>query len=424
MKERMPMYEEIEKIVKQHFRSLKNKDFIPGETPIPTMDIPFGAEEVNEAIESLLSTYVTMGKKVKKFEEIFSSYVQTKYGTMVNSGSSANFLALSALTNPAVKNRIKTGEEIITPATTWVTTTYPIVNVGAVPVFVDVNLDFNISPDLIEKAITEKTRAIMLVHLLGNPCDMKRIMEIAEANDLYVIEDCCEAHGAEVGNRRVGSFGDMSTFSFFYSHHITTIEGGMIVTNNDEYMELVRLMRAFGWIRDIQRKDQIASQYPTIDPRVLFINMGFNLRPTEINASFGIHQMEKIEDLIKLKSSNALYWNKRLEQYGDWLIIPEERKGTRHSWFVYPLIVKPDAPFTRDEMCRYLESKKIETRLVASGNIIQQPVIDFMHHRKSGTFENSEIIMSGSFFFGNHTGIQKPQREYVADTIDEFMKKF
>lgn len=417
--------DKIKELVKKHFEELESKkEFVSDETPIPTMALPFGADEVNEVIESLLSTYVTMGKKVKKFEENFANYIQTKHGIMVNSGSSANLLALSVLTNSVLKNKIKQGEEIITPATTWVTTVYPIVNVGAIPVFVDVNLDFNINPDLIEKAITEKTRAIFPVHLIGNPCDMKRIMEIAEDHDLYVIEDACEAHGAEINGKRVGSFGDISTFSFFFSHHITTVEGGMLMTNNDEFMEIARLMRAFGWIRDIKRKDELAKQYEHIDPRVLFVNMGFNIRPTELNASFGIHQLDKIEQLIKLKSENAEYWNDRLDQYSDWLIIPKERPGTRHSWFVYPLIVKPNAPFTRDEFSQFLESRKIETRLVAAGNILQQPVIDFMPHRKIGSFENSEIIMNGSLFFGNHSGIKRHQREYIADTIDEFMKRF
>src|SRR3989344_710670 len=188
--------DKIKELVRKHFEELESKEeFVPGATTIPTMGLPFGHEEVNEAIDSLLSTYVTMGRKVKKFEGMFANYSQTKHGIMVNSGSSANLLALSILTNPVLKNRIKEKEEIITPATTWVTTVYPISNVGATPVFVDVNLDFNINPELIEKAITEKTRAIMPVHLIGNPCDMKRIMEIAEDNDLFVIEDACEAHG-------------------------------------------------------------------------------------------------------------------------------------------------------------------------------------------------------------------------------------
>ena len=259
--------DKIKELVRKHFEELESKEeFVPGATTIPTMGLPFGHEEANEAIDSLLSTYVTMGGKVKKFEGMFANYSQTKHGIMVNSGSSANLLALSILTNPVLKDRIKEKEEIITPATTWVTTVYPISNVGATPVFVDVNLDFNINPELIEKAITEKTRAIMPVHLIGNPCDMKRIMEIAEDNDLFVIEDACEAHGAEVNGKKIGSFGDLSTFSFFFSHHITTIEGGMIMTNNDEYMEIARMMRAFGWIRDVDNKNEIALKYPHIDP--------------------------------------------------------------------------------------------------------------------------------------------------------------
>ena len=418
------MNDEIKKIVEKHFESLGSKEFVPGVTPVPTMGMPFGHEEVNEAIDSLLSTYVTMGKKVKKFEEVFAKYIGVKEGIMVNSGSSANLLALSVLTNPALENRILPGEEIITPAVTWATTVYPIYNVGAVPVFVDVDTDFNINPDLIEESITKKTRAIMPVHLVGNPCNMRKIMKIAEEHDLFVVEDTCEAHGAEFEHKKMGSFGDFSTFSFFFSHHITTIEGGMVMTNNEKYSEIARAMRAFGWIRDIKNRNEIASKYKHIDPRVLFINLGFNIRPTEINAAFGIHQISKIENLIKHKTENTRYWNERFKKYSNWIILPEEKENMRHSWFVYPLIIKPNAPFTRDEITIFLENNKIETRLVAAGDITQQPVIDFITHRKHGDLKNSKMIMNGSFYFGNHAGIMEPQREYIADKIDEFMRRF
>ncbi|MBE9592867.1 MAG: DegT/DnrJ/EryC1/StrS family aminotransferase, partial [Proteobacteria bacterium] len=253
--------DEIKQLVKDYF-SLKTSKFIPGETKIP-LNIPsYSWEEAYEAIESIITTWVTMGEKVQKFERKFADYVGVENAVMVNSGSTANLLALSVLTNPRINNRIQNGEEIITPAITWSTTVFPIINVNAMPVLVDVDLDtYTIDTTEIEKAITDKTRAIMPVHILGNPCNMKEIMEIAEEHGLFVVEDCCEAHGAEFNGKKVGTFGDISTFSFFFSHHISTIEGGMILSNNDEYTELAKSLRAHGWIRELKNRNEIGKKY-------------------------------------------------------------------------------------------------------------------------------------------------------------------
>jgi len=227
----------IKEQVKKYF-TIQEKEykFIPGKSKIPLQVPSYGWEEVYEALDSLFSTWVTMGKKVEMFERLFAKYLNIKHATMVNSGSSANLIALSILTNPTLKNKISKNAEIITPATTWSTTVYPIANVNCITVLVDVDLDtFNINIEQLEKAISSKTKAIMCVHLLGNPCEIEEIIKIAEKHNLFVIEDACEAHGAKVRGKKVGTFGDIGTFSFFFSHHISTIEGGMVVTNNDEY---------------------------------------------------------------------------------------------------------------------------------------------------------------------------------------------
>ena len=422
MRKKTEILREVEKLTKEYFSSKAKESFIPGRSKIPLNVPSYGWEEACEAIESILTTWVTMGKKVKQFEEMFAQYVGVPYGVMVNSGSSANLLALSILTNPTLKNRIEPGDEVITPAVTWVTTVYPIINVGAIPVLVDVNLEtFNISPEEIEKAITSRTRAIMPVHLVGNPCDIKGVMEIAHRHNLFVIEDACEATGAEIDGQKVGSFGDLATFSFFFTHHITTIEGGMVMTSNEELAELARALRVFGWVRDLRDRDEIAARYQDIDPRFLFVNTGYNLRPTEIQGAFGIHQIKKLDKFVEIRRDNARFWTENLKQFSDYLLLPEERLGTKHVWFGYPITVKPDAPFTRKKLADFLERKGLETRPVFTGNIDEQPMMQLFNYRKVGDLPNARIVQRQSFFFANHQGIGKEEREAVVEYFCEFM---
>ena len=413
--------ERIRPYLRKHFQ-LAGAEFIPGKTRIPLTVPTYGSDEVEEAVDSLLSTWVTMGSKVKKFEEAFANYNGSKHAVMVNSGSSANLLALSVLTNPLVPDHVKKGSEIITPAVTWATTVYPIANVGCRPVLVDVDTrTFNVLPEEIEKAITPDTSAIVPVHLLGGPCRINEIRKIAESNNSHLIEDACESTGAELQGKKVGSFGDMGTFSFFLSHHISTIEGGMIVTDDDVLYEYLKAMRAFGWVRDLQDKNKFETENKSIDPRFLFITDGYNLRPTEIQGAFGMHQITKLDKFIEIRRRNAEYWSKKLSGYSDTLIMPEEPPGTKHVYFGYHLTVSPEAPFSREQLVNHLESKLIETRPVMAGNMAEQPVMKHIPHRISGSLENSRMIMRDSFFFGNHTGIGEHEREYVAESIIDFV---
>jgi len=407
--------------LRKHFE-LTRTEFVPGKTRIPLTVPTYGSEEVEEAVDSLLSTWVTMGSKVKGFEDAFANYNGSRHAVMVNSGSSANLLALSVLTNHTTPDQIENGSEIITPAVTWATTVYPIANVGCTPVLVDVDPQtFNIVPEELEKAIGPKTKAVVPVHLLGSPCEIDSINKIAEAHDLYVVEDSCESTGAEFQGKKVGSFGDMGTFSFFLSHHISTIEGGMIVTDDDALYENLKAMRAFGWVRDLQDKERYASANRGIDPRFLFITSGYNLRPTEIQGAFGIHQIKKLDGFIDLRRKNAAYWTKKLSPYSDLLILPEEQPGTKHVYFGYPLTIKTEAHFTRQQLVDHLEGKLVETRPVMAGNMEEQPVMKNLPHRVSGNLTNSRMIMRQSFFFGNHTGIGLEEREYIADSITSFL---
>ena len=414
----------ISRLLQQHFENSR-EEFIPGKTKISIASPTYGFAEVNEALDSLLSTWVTMGKKVKKFENSFARYIGSKYSVMVNSGSSANLLALSILTNPKFSKRIKLGSEVLTPAVTWATTIFPIANVNLVPSFIDVDLEnFNLDVDKLRKSITKKTKAIMLVHLLGNPANMKEIIDIAKEYDLFVIEDSCEAHGAEFNNKKVGSFGDISTFSFYLSHHISTIEGGMLLTKNEEIFELAKAMRAFGWIRDQKNKKQTAKKNPKLDPRFLFDNLGYNIRPTEIQGSFGIHQIKKLEKFIKIRTNNANFWNKKLEKFSNYLLLHSERPNTRHVWFAYPITVRSSSPFSRNQLVNFLEKKNIETRPIMASDITQQPAIKLIKKKINKPLTNSKFIHSNSFFIGVHQGIGKSQRNYVVSVFDEFMKRW
>ena len=401
----------------QHEQSKTTKFQIPLAVP------SYNHEEVIDALDSMLSTRVTMGEKVKSFEEQFSKYIGCKNGIMVNSGSSANLLALSILSNPATENSIKRDSQIITPAITWATTVSPIINVGCTPMFVDVDLDtLCVNTEEIKDAINSKTACLLPVHLMGNPCNMQEISKISKEHDLYLVEDACEAHGATFDDKKVGSFGDLGTFSFFMSHHISTIEGGMIVTNNEELAEMGKTLRTFGWTRDLKNKNKINSEYPEIDPRFLFVNTGYNFRPTEIQGAFGRNQLPKLESLIKIRRENALFWNDELSKYSEYLILPK-RNLENHVYFGYAITIKKNSPFSREKLTKFLESKGIETRPIMSGNYIEQPAAKLINYQKHGELNNAKLIMRNSFFIGNHHKVTQKERELVVNSFNDFFKQ-
>ena len=401
----------------QHEQSKTTKFQIPLAVP------SYNHEEVIDALDSMLSTWVTMGEKVKSFEEQFSKYIGCKNGIMVNSGSSANLLALSILSNPATENSIKRDSQIITPAITWATTVSPIINVGCTPMFVDVDLDtLCVNTEEIKDAINSKTACLLPVHLMGNPCNMQEISKISKEHDLYLVEDACEAPGATFDDKKVGSFGDLGTFSFFMSHHISTIEGGMIVTNNEELAEMGKTLRTFGWTRDLKNKNKINSEYPEIDPRFLFVNTGYNFRPTEIQGAFGRNQLPKLESLIKIRRENALFWNDELSKYSEYLILPK-RNLENHVYFGYAITIKKNSPFSREKLTKFLESKGIETRPIMSGNYIEQPAAKLINYQKHGELNNAKLIMRNSFFMGNHHKVTQKERELVVNSFNDFFKQ-
>lgn len=428
MSERDDILRQVEQLTREYFQQQKQEPFVHGKTRIPLSIPSYDHLEAWEAIESILTTWVSMGKKVKEFERRFGEYLRSPNCTMVNSGSSANLLALSVLTNPLAANRIQPGDEIIGPALTFATAVYPIIQVGARPVLVDVDMaSLNIDVREIEKAITKKTRAIMPVHLLGNPCAIEPIMELARKHNLLVIEDVCDSSGAEIGGRKAGTFGDLGTYSFFFTHIISTIEGGMVVANNPEYADLCSALRAFGWIRDAKNKDALiekynrSDKYKHLDARFLFANIGYNFKPMEIQGGFGIHQIAKLDGFVEIRRTNARLWTERLSRHAEYIHVLSEAPGTKSAWYGFPVVVKPGAPFTKNELMDFLGTRGVETRPILSGNITEQPVMEHFDHGTVGDLPNARLVHRHGFFFGNHQGIGSAEREATADYFDEFM---
>lgn len=391
-------------------------------SPIVRLHEPtFGANEINAAIECLLSTRVTMGDQVKSFEARFCDVHESKHGVMVNSGSSANLLAISTLTNKETPGHLAPGDEVIVPALCWSTTVWPLVQNGLVPVIVDIDpLTLNMDPNEVERAVGPKTRGLMAVPVYGNPCNMDALEAICAQNELTLIEDCCEALGARYDGKPVGKFGRISTFSFYYSHHMTTLEGGMCVSDDTTLTENMRILRAHGWLRDVEDPEVWSRQYPSIDPKFLFVNVGYNLRATELQGAIGNVQLSKLDDFVEIRRKNAAYFRGELDEYGEVLHFQEETPKGRHSWFGFPLCLAENARFNVADIRAYLKRKGVETRPVICGNIARQPGMKLYEHRAVGNLHCADHIMERGFSFGNHQAIDDGAREYVVKTIKRF----
>ncbi len=400
-----------------------NFNFDP-KNPIVRLHEPtFGSEEINAAIEPMLSTYVTMGKEVKKFENQYAKEFGHEYCVMNNSGSSANLLAIAALSSPLTKDRLNAGDEVIVPCLSWSTTVWPLIQHNLVPVLVDCDpKSFNFDLNKLEDAITPKTRAIMLVHVYGNPCDMDAIMSLANKYNLQVIEDSCESMGAYYKDKAVGSFGRVGTFSLYFSHHITTLEGGICVTDDFELTETMRINRAHGWTREADEHQKYVDKYPEIDPRFIFVDLGYNLRPTECQAKMGQVQIPKLAGFVKQRRSNIDYYRSKLDKYKDIFDFQEETKDGYSSWFGLAVVLKDGCPFNVNEITSFLKSKNIENRPVIAGNIANHPVMKSHVHKVSGTTEAADNIMKNAFALGCHQHLNKAAIDYVVENIENFIQ--
>lgn len=384
---------------------------------IPLAVADFGHEEILECMDSLLRKQVTMGEKVRRFEAMWAERIGLRHCICVNSGSSANLIATAAL-------RISPGNEVIVPATTWSTTIFPLVQYGLVPVFADIDETLCLDPESVERAISDKTEAIVIVPLLGSAYDPKLITYAANEK-LTTLIDACEAHGATIDGRDVGSYGYLNTWSFFLSHHITTIEGGMVGTDDAPTADILRGLRAHGWVREMDRCQEIAAQSPEIDSRFLFAELGYNLRPTELTASFGLHQVPKLGQKVEHRRRIADRWATALEEWKEWLSLPTERDHTKHSFFGFPIIVRRDAPFTKKELVAYLQVYDVDTRPIMAGDIRKHPVFQNKQfpHRSVRTPTTDWVYESG-FFVGLHTGVGHAEENYFLELMETFLMRY
>ena len=379
----------------------------------------YGADEVAAALDALLSQNVTMGARVKEFEAAFAQFIGSKHAVMVNSGSSANLLALAILSAQAVPNGLHPGDEVIVPAVTWPTTVTPILQTGCVPVFVDIErATLNLRPEALEQAWSPRTRAIFVVHLLGNPVAMETVMAFARDRNLWVLEDTCESLGSVIDGKKAGAIGHIGTFSFYFSHHITTVEGGMLVTDDDDLADLARSMRSHGWTRDMANREELESASPWIDPRFLFVHLGYNLRPMEVQAAFGLVQLKRLEEFNEARRRNARRLLAGLTDLGGRLEFIAEQEGGRSTWFGFPVIA--ETAETRSALASHLEQNKIETRAIVAGNLAVQPAFRDSPHRTVGSLANATAIGQRGLFIGNHPRLDDRRIDHIVDTFHSF----
>jgi CDP-6-deoxy-D-xylo-4-hexulose-3-dehydrase len=407
--------------------------FQPGVTPVPVSGRVFDDAEIKHLVEAALDFWLTTGRFAAQFEREFARFFGLRHAMLVNSGSSANLLALSCLTSPKLGDRaLRPGDEVITVAAGFPTTVNPIFQNQLVPVFVDVHIPtYNVDVDQLEAALSDRTRAIMLAHTLGNPFDAQRVVDFARRHQLWLIEDCCDAVGATYQGKKVGTFGDLATVSFYPAHHITMGEGGCVLTDNSKLKTLVESFRDWGrdcWCepgKDNTCGKRIGWQLGELpegyDHKYTYSHIGYNLKATDMQAAVGVAQLAKLPAFIEARRRNFQVLWQGLSDLAEFFILPQATPGSDPSWFGFPITVADDAPFTRNQLVQFLEARKIGTRLLFGGNLTRQPAYQGLRHRVIESLENTDRVMHNTFWLGIYPGVSTAMLDFVIESIHEFV---
>ncbi len=424
--------EKILKLVKKYYSAKPEEKFIPGKTYINYAGRVYDKKELTALVDSSLDFWLTAGRYAREFEKKLSNFLGVEYCLLCNSGSSANLLAVSALTSPLLKSRqLKPGDEVITTACGFPTTLNPILQNNLIPVFVDIELGtYNTDAAKIEAAISKKTRAIFLAHTLGNPFDLTAVKKIAKKYKIWLIEDNSDSLGSKYRGRYTGAFGDISTCSFFPAHHLTMGEGGAVLTSNPLLRKIILSFRDWGrdcWCetgcdntcgkRFAQKLGSLPYGY---DHKYVYSHIGYNLKVTDMQAAIGCAQLEKLPKFIAARKNNYAYLYIHLKKYEKYFILPRRLKEAGPSWFGFPILVREAAPFSRADIVGYLESNKIATRMLFGGNLLRQPAYQNIKYRAAGKLNNTDLVMNNLFWIGVYPGITGEKRKYIVDVFDAF----
>ena len=427
--------QEIAALVEQYHQvAFPAKPFLGGISTLPVSGKVFDADEMQHLVDSSLDFWLTTGRYAEQFETKFAKVMGMKHALLCNSGSSANLLAVTALTSPRLKKRaLKEGDEVITVAAGFPTTVNPILQNRLVPVFVDVQLGtYDATMESIEAAIGPKTKAIVMAHTLGNPFNLDGVMSIAKEHNLFVVEDTCDAVGATYNDKPVGSFGDISTTSFYPAHHITMGEGGCVLVKSAPMKKIVESFR--DWGRDCwcppgnddtcgRRFDWQLGELPYgYDHKYVYSHIGYNLKLTDMQAAVGVAQLKKLPDFIEARRHNFNRLYAGLKKFEEVLILPETTPKSNPSWFGFAITVRPGAPFSRLELVQHIESRRIGTRLLFGGNLMRQPAYIGMPHRVVGPLTNANIITDNTFWLGVYPGLNDEMVDFMIATVAEFVE--